>query len=343
MGEGGVAPNGLEGRSRARCCTSAPCIVVLAGCSVLSLLLGVWSRHLYQRFTPVYTDIVCHQKAIRLGDGANLVQDLQHRQIQFHLSTECQNPNPYSVVLRSTGEGQVYAGSGRVLVATITDVPEATLEAQGAGSLNATVRLGWGDTLGSSSGLVQGVSLLLGQEVPIFIRNEVEVIVDVSLLFGHLSLTRQFSRDCGMKVKLWSAQSRGPALGGMVCAESFDDLPPLPRPLPHAGGRSPESEIRLSARGVAEEQIEEGERAKNVGLGSATAVSFGGSFCLLCTALVADFRRRQGLRNIAEKGSAPPPSGVGEPSAQAGAPNLMQGAQTFGRADKSLQFEESNL
>jgi len=249
----------------------------------LMLLLGVWSVHLYFRFSPVYEEIRCELRPPRLGRDSGLVAG--QWKIQLITTTECHNPNPYSVVLQSAGDGQVYLGDAQSQVASITSIPKTTLPADGTGTIAAIIDIPVHLDLG---GIFSGVGLLFGQQLPVYIRNKMELVVDVHFLFGgHFSLRREFDKDCGMNVQLHRFH---PAVGPMACAEAFDRLP---RPLPEAttgGGSAQDGELKLSAKGVAQEDIQRGERVKNVALRSAIAVTFSLAFFFSVAAACASGR-----------------------------------------------------
>jgi len=286
-------------------CVSTCVLSVLAA---LMLLLGTWSVHLYWRFTPVYQEIICELKPARLARGSGFV-DGQWR-VQLVTTTVCQNPNSYSVMLQSTGDGKIYLGTERRPVASLVSIPETRLEAKGNGTITATVDVPMKGML-DLQGIFAGVGMLFGELFPIYWHNSMEVVIDVNFLFGHFKMTRAFDKDCGMNVQLHRFH---PAMGRMVCAKDFDSLPPLPAP---AEGK-PDQEhghpsIHLAARGLAKQEVEKGEHAKNLGLHTAMAVFFGLGFILLVAAVVNIARLMKARRNLVE--SAPAPGVSNQPSA----------------------------
>mmetsp|Transcript_7068 Transcript_7068/g.21432 ORF Transcript_7068/g.21432 Transcript_7068/m.21432 type:complete len:308 (+) Transcript_7068:135-1058(+) len=247
------------------CCRACPYIALVLGC--LLVLFGAWSAHLYSRFTPVYTDITCKAepakvKSIRFKDGLTIVLDS---------STSCDNPNPYTVEMTNL-QGKVYMGKDMTPVASVTEIPRSTLPASGTGSIHTIVTVKpSGDMFGSLLGFI-----LMGQ-VPIYMENKMQLVIDISFFFGKLSVNKEVHKHCGLNVQMLSFE--GPKNGPLVCASSFDQLI-----LPPVGERPQDSQRQLSAGSLGGKELEEGSRAKNIGLGLAMGIGFGvGSVLLLCS------------------------------------------------------------
>merc|ERR1719330_269528 len=144
-----------------------------------------------------------------------------------------------------------------------------------------------------------------------------EIVVDVSFLMGRFSMKRAFNKDCGVNVKF--AQFRT-ILGQMVCADDFDALPGLP----DASDQGPRPEIRLAAQGESKEDIEQGERVKNLCLGIAMVLFYGLSILLLCYVAFVVFHR--GKTNAHTATDSPIPS---------------QSARTIGKTSECSQDPEA--
>jgi hypothetical protein len=247
------------------CCGACSFLAVAFG--VFFVLLGIWATHLQQRFTPIYSEVVCHMKPIKLDKfvpGDNLHLDLVS-------TTVCENPNPYSVQMKSSKTERVYMGQDRTLVASITDIPPTTLPAHGSGTILAKFRITpTGDMIGSLFSGILGA--LTGKEIPIYFENRMELVVDISFLIGSFSTKRPVDKDCGLNLKVGLGESE---IGPMVCGDSFDQLqiPPADHPM--------NGDIRISAVRMAKDDIEKGKEAKDVGLGAAMGIGYGLGFLLL--------------------------------------------------------------
>merc|ERR1719330_1778420 len=113
-----------------------------------------------------------------------------------------------------------------------------------------------------------------------------EIVVDVSFLMGRFSMKRAFNKDCGVNVKFATLRT---ILGQMVCADDFDTLPGLP----DASDQGPRPDIRLAVQGEDKDDIEKGERVKNLCTGIAMVVFYGLSIILLSSVAFVVLRRGQ--------------------------------------------------
>lgn len=243
------------------------CAFLSVALGVLFVLLGIWATHLQQRFTPIYTEIVCHQAPAKLEDFS--AESGLH--VDLITTTTCHNPNPYSVVIRSTTAERVYMGSDRTLVASVTDIPPATLPAKGSGSIRAKLRIKpTGDMFDSL------LSALSGATTPIYIESSMEVVIDINFLFGRFKKVKEVNKKCGMNLQV-ALFAGGAEVGPMACADSFDGLT-LP-PVDHLVN----GEIRIAAVGMAKDELDKAAKAKKVGLATAMGVGYGlGLVLLLC-------------------------------------------------------------
>lgn len=231
------------------------------------LLLGIWAVHLNARFSPIYSEIVCQLGPPRVK-GISFSGGLH---IDIMTTTTCENPNPYSVELTSAHGGKVYMGSSMTPVASVTRIPTATLPANGKGTLHAAVTIKpTSDMFGSL------LSIVTAGTVPIYMDNNMQLKVDVKLLFGKLAFSKTINKECGMNVK---AHLLGdPEIGPMVCGSSFSELK-----LPPVDAQVQDGRLHLRADSVDPEELEQGEKAKNIAMGVLMGVGLGlGGVLLVC-------------------------------------------------------------
>lgn len=244
------------------CCGACSFLSVAFG--VLFILLGIWAVHLRDRFTPIYTEVVCRVEPAKLDKFSTIGG------FKVHLisTTTCENPNPYSVEMRSTKSEQVYIGHDMTPVASITEIPPSTLPAKGEGSIEAHI------AIEPTLDLLPSVwNSLTGSEIPIYIENRMDMVVYINFLVGSFSTKRAFNKDCGLnlKVHIFGETQVGP----FVCADDFDHLqiPPADHPLT--------GEVHISAVDMAKDDIDKATEAKNVGLGASMGIGFGLGILLL--------------------------------------------------------------
>jgi len=215
----------------------------------------------------VYTDITCKAdepakvKRISFIDGLTIV---------LNSSTSCDNPNPYTVEMTSLQGGKVYMGKDMTEVASVTEIPRSTLPASGTGSIHTIVTV-------KPSGDMIGSLLGIAGQVPIYMENKMQLVIDISFFFGKFSVKKEVHKHCGLNVQMLSFE--GPKHGPLVCASSFEQLI-----LPPVGEQPQDGQMHLSGDSVGGKELEEGTRAKNIGLGLAMGIGFGvGSVLLLCS------------------------------------------------------------
>lgn len=250
-----------------------------AAVGVVLILLGVWAEVLDKRFTPLYREVRCEQLPPRLDQGSS-----HHSgDFELHLVTQtvCKNPNPYVVTLESSRAGAIYVGQHRDQVAWITGVPKTTLPAGGEGTIMASVAIPISKHL-IGGNIFSGIGFLFGAQFPIFVEVDMDILVDVNLIFGTFSTKRSFDRDCGLNVMLRNFQV---ITGQMACAKSFDALVlPDAKTTGHTGMK-----MDLAGGKVARKELDEGKNAKELGLGIAKAVGFGGGVLMICLAALCAF------------------------------------------------------
>mmetsp|Transcript_112952 Transcript_112952/g.358781 ORF Transcript_112952/g.358781 Transcript_112952/m.358781 type:complete len:300 (+) Transcript_112952:88-987(+) len=260
--------------TRSACCFFVcPYIALAFGC--LLVLFGAWPAHLYSRFMPVYMDITCKAepakvKSISFRDGLTIV---------LNSSTSCDNPNPYTVQMMIL-QGKVYMGKDMTPVTSMTVIPRPTLPASGTGSIHTFVIVKpsgiaivkpSGDMFGSLPGFI------FDGQVPIYMEHKMQLVIDIGFFFGKFSVKKEVHKHCGQNVQMLS--HGGPKNGPLVCADSFDQLI-----LPPVGEQQQDGHMHLSVDSVGGKELEEGTRAKNIGLGLAMGIGFGvGSVLLLCS------------------------------------------------------------
>eukprot|EP00449_Zooxanthella_nutricula_P026140 CAMPEP_0198547366 /NCGR_PEP_ID=MMETSP1462-20131121/67514_1 /TAXON_ID=1333877 /ORGANISM="Brandtodinium nutriculum, Strain RCC3387" /LENGTH=282 /DNA_ID=CAMNT_0044277851 /DNA_START=218 /DNA_END=1063 /DNA_ORIENTATION=- len=201
--------------------------------------------------------------------------------MEFVVATECQNPNPYSVILESTKGVQVYLGAEMIPVARVEDIPLTSLPAKGSGFIDAHVD--WRPPQFSQIGPLLSAVFKRGP-IPIWVENEIALKIDIDFLFAHIKMRTSFTKDCGFQVKLKMMPPKRAKVGPFACAESFDQLT-LPPPDTAFHG-----ELPLYQAHLAESEIKAGTIAKDVGLGTAMASGFGIGTVLLLLAIFGFIR-----------------------------------------------------
>lgn len=144
------------------------------------------------------------------------------------------------------------------------------------------------------------LSTLFAGQIPVYIENNMELVIDIRFLFGSFTAKQAFSKDCGVNVQISIDQAN---VGPMACADNFNDLT-----IPSVGNDAASNELKLSAGDVAADEVEKGTQAKNVGLGIAMGVGYGLGLLLLGGASFGLFRLcRQGYGMSKEDGDEPNP------------------------------------
>lgn len=270
------------------------CAFVSLALGVLFILVGIWVTHLYHRFTPVYRQITCGPEEARVRRTSfSLSSGLT---LDFDARTTCNNPNPYSIELASVAPAQVYLGDTRVHIANITDIPRTTLPAGGSGTIETHVSVRPSiDMILRILGSMTLPGLFGGGHMPIYLENNMAIEVDVPFLIGRFTTTRRFTKDCGMDTKVAIGRVE---LGPLVCADSFEQLPAT---LP-AASESPG--LALSGVNLAQEEVEDGTRTKNISCGIGMGLGYGLGVLFLGGALLvlACLGCRRNSTAVAESG-----------------------------------------
>lgn len=251
------------------------CAALLVVLGMLLLLIGIYCTHLYLRFTPVYSDIVCEMLPPRLTNWSGPETIFNHLRLEMSSTVKCENPNPYTVILGSSGPGGVWMGRSRTRVGTLTQIREAHLEADGGGSVTADI-----EVAPTAELLGDGLALLFGIHEPIYLENNLDIRVDIDLPFGgSISMSRSFNKKCGMNMRI-SSFGGEPVVGPMACADDWDSLGQLPDAVSQV-----QDKMRFSAESMDGDEIAEGERMKNLSLGSGMAVCYALGLSLLAVSV----------------------------------------------------------
>lgn len=288
----------------ARCCGKqlgvrfwGACTFICFALAVLWLLLAIWTTHLDERFTPVYSPIVCRMGRARVtGVHGGLLTGFS---LGLQMNTTCENPNPYSLTLESPEPANVYLGPNKVQVATITDIPRTRLPSNGQGTVLANT-----DIELSAAAIAQMLSLLTASQIPIYMDQHIHLDVDVNFLFGRWQTQREFSKECGFNMEglgstlgnLITNEYEG-SLGPMACADSFADLT-----LPDVGAHG-SRDLRMFSVNVAPHEVEKAEQLKTAALSAAQGVLYALSallFVATAICLYCFFRQRRQASKPAE-------------------------------------------
>mmetsp|Transcript_98677 Transcript_98677/g.276344 ORF Transcript_98677/g.276344 Transcript_98677/m.276344 type:complete len:329 (-) Transcript_98677:99-1085(-) len=272
---GALGKSAPSGAKRWLCCSV---VSSLLGC--LLIVIGIWGTVLNRRFTPVYRPIRCQvgmPEVKRMWSDRPLMQGLH---IQLVSLTVCANPNPYSVKIRGTKSGGLYMGSQMSPVGNITRIPEATLPADGQGTIEADMLISpTKEALGSAAAMALGLT----HHVPLYLENNLAIDVDAKVLFAHVKAKRSINKDCGLNLKM--SGFLHPVPGPMTCADTWDQLVLL-----HADAeRVNPNELVFSADRLGSDDVDEAEELKTESLAAMMGVGFGlgivffiaGGLCLL--------------------------------------------------------------
>eukprot|EP00405_Crypthecodinium_cohnii_P025648 CAMPEP_0206489706 /NCGR_PEP_ID=MMETSP0324_2-20121206/43477_1 /ASSEMBLY_ACC=CAM_ASM_000836 /TAXON_ID=2866 /ORGANISM="Crypthecodinium cohnii, Strain Seligo" /LENGTH=302 /DNA_ID=CAMNT_0053969591 /DNA_START=178 /DNA_END=1086 /DNA_ORIENTATION=+ len=231
---------------------------------------AIWALALYQSLTPVFEDLECTLVTPTVTSvSANILTNFW---IDISTGTDCYNPNPYKMTMESAGPMAVYMGVSRDEVGTLEEIEKSTLPAEGRGGIDANMRIEpssavWASLFSSSS-----LSIMLGGSIaiPIYIDMEIAIDVDVNLFFGRMVIAKAFDRQCGFNM---AVTLTGVKIGAMACADGWDNLV-LPAVSASASADGFDATLDLQAENLASDEIEEGTKTKNAGLGAAIASGF---------------------------------------------------------------------
>lgn len=131
----------------------------------------------------------------------------------------------------------------------------------------------------------------LGSKTPIRLELDFDVAVDVQFFFGGKFKTKMpFRKDCGMEVTGLTGLVFRPGrakIGPMACADTFEDLK-IPKITDTEKGA-----MKFAAIKIAPEEIEMGQTAKTIGIGSMMLFGWGLSLIFLCCTVRCCCRMRQ--------------------------------------------------
>eukprot|EP00930_Biecheleria_cincta_P044374 TRINITY_DN3049_c0_g1_i2.p1 TRINITY_DN3049_c0_g1~~TRINITY_DN3049_c0_g1_i2.p1 ORF type:complete len:277 (-),score=48.28 TRINITY_DN3049_c0_g1_i2:424-1254(-) len=221
-------------------------------------------RRVPARFTPIYQTIKCSVSQPNMDSIEGL-------RILLTVEVRCDNPNPYTLMVKSVEEGKIYMGTERAGVG-VTRLPSGTLPAEGAGVFVTSADI---DLSGQLLG--QLITALVG-DVPLYMDLNLAVDVDVNFLLGSFRQTLPFHKDCGMYlvgVPSLLAHSDAAKFGPMACVEQGQSIN-----IPAAHSESSDGLIPLTAPNMDKQRIDEAKKLKDTSLTASMAVSF--TLCVLC-------------------------------------------------------------
>jgi len=256
---------------------STACALCLLVDGVVLFCLGIWMTTVYASYTPVYTEITC-----KINDPQVISFSFNGGKLRLgmELTTTCNNPNPYDLIVTSTKAGKVYMNDDMSEVGTVTNIPEVKLPSDGEGTIAVFLEIApAADAFGSI------LDIIAANEIPIWVETNMEVKVDAKFLVGSFKTTRPFEKQCVMNWQLQFPETS--KMGPMSCADTFAELTPQPI------GSSAANTLSFPADSMAGDQIDEATTQKNVGcgLGMAFGYGLGVGFCILGAILFCRARR----------------------------------------------------
>lgn len=260
-------------------------IICLAG-GLLLFVLGAWATHLYIRFTPVYTDMVCELGHASLRNMKLGVPAISPSTFTIEMQTKCDNPNFYTIGFAIAKKGQVFMGQGKTPVGWAMASPESRshLPAHGNGSIWAVAEVSVsGPMLVSLTGDFLGFT-----GVPVYLELNMQLKIDISFFFGSFSVHKWVMKKCGLMIgSLITSVRQQDNKGPMACADSWDELV-VPR-LTDTGS----DKMVMSSASMDPEEIQRGALAKNIGLGLTMVLAYTSALALAMWSLCL-FRNRSG-------------------------------------------------
>lgn len=256
-------------------------VLLICGLSFLVIALVVLAD--MQRYTPVYSDVVCKPNQTSLASVSTAP-------LQFTVNVDivCVNPNPYPLVVRPNGEGRGLLGVERrelgVVTAAATVIPAREGRfAPSAGTIvmSLSVQLGFLEAIQIASKLLQGA-------FTVFFDLKLLVIVEPAVLGIALS-SMQFDvkQYCGMQIQLLPSQDSGDAVCNVASFASLD-VPPLALKSPDSEGISPD---------ISPETIDAAEQALHSFCGVVMGISL---LCSLPCLLTSSYRLGRWFRQLVQ-------------------------------------------
>mmetsp|Transcript_67878 Transcript_67878/g.178023 ORF Transcript_67878/g.178023 Transcript_67878/m.178023 type:complete len:381 (+) Transcript_67878:360-1502(+) len=223
---------------------------------VVLLCYGAFNTYLYVKFTPVYTATECGVQAATL-DKLELGESSIH--VGLNIKVTCLNPNPYSIDILTSEEGEVFIGqTDRLSLGRLRVLPGSALPERGSG----TVEVRMDAELSGETAEHLLPHFLEDREIPLLLNLHFNVGVQISFGLASWGTTAPFKKACGLNMGGLLRAGSGNRMGPMVCVDDFDSLviPPVTDPTP-ADGR-----MSFSAAQMDPERIQMGERIKNVSI-----------------------------------------------------------------------------
>jgi hypothetical protein len=220
--------------------------------------------------------------------------------ISLTIEVSCDNPNPYSLMVKSINQGKIYMGTDKAEVG-VTRLPSGTLPAEGVGVFVTSANIDLSAHL-----LGELITALLG-DVPLYLDLNLEVAVDVNFLLGSFQQTLPFNKDCGMYlvgVPSLLAHSDAAKFGPMACVDNGQTVN-----IPTANSESSDGLMPLTAPNMDKQRIDEAKKLTDTSLTASMAVSF--TLCALCltaglSRLVCVLCRRRHAAAASQEDSLPP-------------------------------------
>lgn len=223
---------------------------------LLLLCYGLFNTYLYMKFTPVYTATECGDQAATL-DKLELGESSIH--VGLKIQVTCLNPNPYSIDILTSENGQVFVGQeDPLMLGELRVMPGSKLPEKG----NGIVQVRMDTELSGHEAEDLLPHFLSDAQIPLMLKLNFNVGVSISFGISTFATTAPFMKECGLNMAgLLKSTSNG-RLGPMVCVDSFENLviPPVTAPKPTDGN------MAFSAAQMDPERIQMGERMKNVSI-----------------------------------------------------------------------------
>lgn len=249
-------------------------------CVATLLAIGVHSTVLFDKYSPVYTDVVCGEEEVSLG---RIEVSIRKITVNLYVEVTCTNPNPYDVHVKEPKKGRILMARDMQQVGTIALREGRIPEGGGKIGLDGLISLSGISALGLIGRFLRGPQ-------SIFMEIDFTAVIEESLIFTSIELNADYSDKCGISVNI-----RGESLHDMVCGASFSDLQVS----------SEGVKLRPGAPvGVSEEAIKDATKQKNLILGLLISLSFSLIFILLVVSFVFLWRQFRTARRKAEHGAA---------------------------------------
>jgi len=246
---------------------------------MVALLYGVWAMHLYSKYTPLYTDIVCRMGQVKLKNVQLGTPMLSPTTFELLLENRCHNQNAYTIGFADSEKGKVFYGNDMLEVGSVLTAPygNSSLPATGTGSVwaLAEVRI-------SGQMLLSGLTHASDKGgVPLYLELNNLMDINLQFFFGGWSIRKWMRKKCGLRLaNLGSALlSMSDPTGPLGCDNDWASL--VVPDLQDTGSL----DMVLSGDNMDPEELKKGKLAKDIGLGLQIALGLGGGILLIARGL----------------------------------------------------------